>query len=90
MDIAGLRGEAGLTQEEFWARVGITQSGGSRYETGARQLPESISLLLLLAYGSEAEKQSVLHVLRPQQAPRIQRLDAVHASRHAQNNTAAP
>lgn len=29
-----IRVDLGLNQSEFWSRVGITQSGGSRYETG--------------------------------------------------------
>ena len=29
-----LRQSLGLNQQEFWMAVGVTQSGGSRYETG--------------------------------------------------------
>lgn len=29
-----LRRDLGLNQNEFWSAVGVTQSGGSRYETG--------------------------------------------------------
>lgn len=34
--IKALRKSLKLSQVEFWERVGITQSGGSRYEKGAR------------------------------------------------------
>lgn len=44
-----LRSKLGLTQGEFWAPVGVSQSGGSRYEAG-RKLPASISTLLHLVH----------------------------------------
>ncbi len=39
-----------MNQTEFWKRVGVAQSAGSRYESGYPP-PESVSLLLELAYG---------------------------------------
>ncbi len=44
-----LRNQLGLTQSEFWAPVGVSQSGGSRYESG-RKLPPAISALLHLVH----------------------------------------
>lgn len=44
-----LRSRLGLTQGGFWAPVGVSQSGGSRYEAG-RKLPASISTLLHLVH----------------------------------------
>src|SRR5574343_138799 len=44
-----LRIKLGLTQSEFWGPVGVSQSGGSRYESG-RKLPVSISTLLYLVH----------------------------------------
>ena len=44
-----LRLELGLTQAEFWSPVGVSQSGGSRYESG-RKLPTSIDALLHLVH----------------------------------------
>ena len=38
-----------LTQSNFWAPVGVSQSGGSRYESG-RKLPASTSALLHLVH----------------------------------------
>lgn len=29
-----MRKSMGLNQQEFWSQVGVTQSGGSRYESG--------------------------------------------------------
>ena len=40
---------AGLTQADFWMPVGVSQSGGSRYESG-RKLPASTSTLLHLVH----------------------------------------
>lgn len=44
-----LREYSGLNQTEFWQKVGITQSGGSRYEAG-RKMPKSVVALLRLVY----------------------------------------
>ena len=44
-----LRMELGLTQADFWMPVGVSQSGGSRYESG-RKLPASTSTLLHLVH----------------------------------------
>lgn len=59
---AKLRGEAGLNQTEFWARVGVTQSGGSRYENG-RKPAKPVRMLLALAYGPERERKATLKQL---------------------------
>lgn len=37
----------GLNQAGFWTRFGVTQSGGSRYESG-RGLPKPVAILLWL------------------------------------------
>ena len=44
-----LRQRLGLNQREFWSAVGVTQSGGSRYETG-RSMPRPVSELLRLVH----------------------------------------
>lgn len=48
-DVEALRKFTGLNQTEFWASVGITQSGGSRYEAG-RRIPKPVQALLRLVY----------------------------------------
>jgi len=40
-----------LTQTEFWKRVAVSQSCGSRYE-GGRRIPLQILYLLHFAYGT--------------------------------------
>lgn len=47
-DLKTYRKALGLTQAEFWDRIGVTQSGGSRYE-GGRAVPTSVAMLLWLA-----------------------------------------
>lgn len=39
----------GSNQQEFWGRVCVTQSGGSRYESG-RDVPAPVAELLRLHY----------------------------------------
>lgn len=38
-----------LNQEEFWSQIGVTQSGGSRYESG-RSMPKPVRELLRLVH----------------------------------------
>ncbi|WP_024303349.1 DNA-binding transcriptional regulator [Pseudogulbenkiania sp. MAI-1] len=40
---------AGLNQSDFWSRIGVTQSGGSRYESG-RAMPKPTQQLFRLVY----------------------------------------
>ena len=58
-----LRRQLGLNQTDFWAKVGVTQSGASRYEAG-RNIPRAIQMLLTLAYGSQYEADKALAQLR--------------------------
>ncbi len=44
-----IRNQRGLNQAEFWAPLGITQSGGSRYESG-RAMPRPVAILLGIVY----------------------------------------
>lgn len=61
--IRAVRKALKLTQGEFWERIGVTQSGGSRYETG-RAVPPSTVLLLQVVYGSEKESAELVAALR--------------------------
>ena len=49
MDVKALRLAHQMNQADFWCAVGITQSGGSRYEH-ERNMPESVRALLTLRY----------------------------------------
>lgn len=46
-----------MTQAQFWNRLGITQSGGSRYESGARPMPKPVQILFTLAYGNVKDRE---------------------------------
>ena len=50
--VVKLRKRLGLNQREFWAPLGVTQSGGSRYESGHR-IPRPVAKLIELAYGNK-------------------------------------
>ncbi|MGL4231464.1 MAG: helix-turn-helix domain-containing protein [Casimicrobium sp.] len=44
-----IRQKLGLNQDEFWQKIGVTQSGGSRYESG-REMPKPVAELLRLVH----------------------------------------
>jgi transcriptional regulator with XRE-family HTH domain len=44
-----IRRRLGLNQQEFWTKIGVTQSGGSRYESG-RNMPKPVRELLRLVH----------------------------------------
>lgn len=46
-DFTGERKALGLNQKDYWERYGVTQSGGSRYESG-RAIPRPLGILLRL------------------------------------------
>ena len=44
-----IRRKLRMNQQEFWSRIGVTQSGGSRYESG-RKMPKPVRELLRLVH----------------------------------------
>ena len=48
-NIRDIRKKLGLNQMDFWSRIGVTQSGGSRYESG-RNMPKPVRELLRLVH----------------------------------------
>lgn len=44
-----IRRKLGLNQQDFWTQIGVTQSGGSRYESG-RRMPKPVKELLRLVH----------------------------------------
>lgn len=63
-----VRDSLGLGQAAFWKRVFVTQSGGSRYESG-RNVPRSVMTLLRLVYTLPDDAEAFLAQLRaPYQA----------------------
>ena len=53
-----LRHQLGLNQEAFWGSVGVTQSGGSRYESG-REMPKPVRELLRLVHVEQIDIKSI-------------------------------
>ena len=48
-NVREMRKKLGLTQTEFWSAVGVTQSGGSRYESG-RAIPNAVRELVRIVH----------------------------------------
>lgn len=48
-DVKEIRRKLGMNQSEFWSKIGVTQSGGSRYESG-RSIPRPVQALLRLVH----------------------------------------
>lgn len=63
--IEATRKKLNMNQKDFWGRLGITQSGGSRYE-GGRAMPKPVAMLYALAYGNKKEREAVQKKLAPQ------------------------
>jgi len=57
-----VRHKKNMNQTEFWSAVGVTQSGGSRYESG-RNIPRPVQILLAAKYGKGAAKSKALAVI---------------------------
>ena len=49
-----IRRKLRMNQQEFWSRIGVTQSGGSRYESG-RTMPKPVRELLRLVHIEKIE-----------------------------------
>lgn len=53
-----IRRRLGLNQEQFWTKIGVTQSGGSRYESG-RDMPKPVRELLRLVHVEQIDLSQV-------------------------------
>lgn len=62
-DIADVRMKEGRNQKDFWARYGVTQSGGSRYESG-RNIPKPLLILLWLHRSGKVTDQDLAQTLK--------------------------
>ena len=49
IDLKKLRQSTGMNQSKFWAAVNVTQSGGSRYESG-RKMPAAVAIMVELVH----------------------------------------
>jgi transcriptional regulator with XRE-family HTH domain len=62
-EVRDLRRKLGLNQSEFWAHFQVTQSGGSRYESG-REIPDPVQMLLNIAFGTDAKATAIFDEFR--------------------------
>ncbi|MDR0587897.1 MAG: helix-turn-helix domain-containing protein [Burkholderiales bacterium] len=56
-----IRLRRGLNQERFWSQIGVTQSGGSRYESG-RAMPKPVRELLRLVHVEQIDLAQIKRV----------------------------
>ena len=61
-EIVAFRKKHHLNQAAFWNPLGVTQSGGSRYESG-RKIPAPVMSLIVLRMGTKIQKKAVLRIL---------------------------
>jgi DNA-binding transcriptional regulator YiaG len=54
VDAREIRRKLGLNQQQFWSTLGVTQSGGSRYESG-RNMPKPVRELLRLVHVEQVD-----------------------------------
>ena len=57
-DPRDIRRKLGLNQQQFWSKIGVTQSGGSRYESG-RNMPRPVRELLRLVHVEQIDIQRI-------------------------------
>ena len=58
VDPREIRRKIGLNQQQFWSKIGVTQSGGSRYESG-RNMPLPVQELLRLVHIEQVNIQRI-------------------------------
>ncbi len=58
IDAREIRRKQGMNQQQFWSKLGVTQSGGSRYESG-RNMPRPVQHLLRLVHVEQIDIQKV-------------------------------
>ena len=57
-EVREIRRKLGLNQQQFWSKLGVTQSGGSRYESG-RSMPRPVHQLLRLVHVEQIDIQKI-------------------------------
>ena len=58
IDPREIRRKLGLNQQQFWSALGVTQSGGSRYESG-RNMPKPVRELLRLVHVKQIDVKNI-------------------------------
>ena len=90
-----IRHRLGLNQQEFWGRIGVTQSGGSRYESG-RSMPKPVRELLRLVHVDQIDVRKitrddfrVISYLKATEPSLYKRLRAQASTTHGSKRNAA-
>ncbi|MBO3705790.1 MAG: helix-turn-helix transcriptional regulator [Candidatus Accumulibacter sp.] len=58
VDPREIRRRLGMNQQQLWSKIGVTQSGGSRYESG-RNMPKPVRELLRLVHVEQIDIQRI-------------------------------
>lgn len=58
IDAREIRRKLGMNQQQFWSALGVTQSGGSRYESG-RNMPRPVRELLRLVHVEQIDIRNI-------------------------------
>lgn len=81
-----IRQRLGMNQQDFWGQIGVTQSGGSRYESG-REMPKPVRELLRVVHVDQLNLRNVnkndlmvLAYLKKKQSSLFKRLKAQAAA----------
>lgn len=59
VDPREIRRRLGMNQQQFWSKIGVTQSGGSRYESGRSNMPKPVRELLRLVHVEQIDIQRI-------------------------------
>lgn len=66
-EVSKVRAGLQMGQIEFWGNVGVSQSGGSRYEAegedNGRPIPLHVSMALTIAYGTDKQRETLVKSL---------------------------
>ena len=62
-EIKAFRQKHAMNQSQFWGRIGVTQAGGSPYES-ERNIPQPVRLLLHIAYAPADRADRLVDHLR--------------------------
>lgn len=62
-EVKAMRKGLKLTQTEFWTPLGLTQSGGSRYESH-QEIPKPVCKLIYIHYEAKIDVRSPLEFNR--------------------------
>ncbi|MCL2345865.1 MAG: hypothetical protein FWC58_08455 [Desulfobulbus sp.] len=92
IDARDIRRKLGLNQQQFWSTLGVTQSGGSRYESG-RNMPRPVCELLRLVHVEQIDIKSIkredwevveyLKAHEPERFKELKKLARSHAKKNA-------